>query len=131
MPKKKPAIIMLVGFFITYALYSISESGDLSSYPLLIILLPAAVMCFLISTFVFKKVENKFTNLLVSLVLCYVSNLVIIFALTILTSSFAETYMWHTIIIMFAIPFMFPLTLLTWVSVLLINKERTEPSPSL
>jgi hypothetical protein len=34
--------------------------------------------------------------------------------------------MWHTIIIMFAVPFMFPLTLLTWFSVLLINKERAE-----
>lgn len=122
---------MLSGIFITYALYSISESGDLSNYPLLITLLPAAGLCFLISSFIFKRVENRFINFLVSLIFCYISNLVIIISLAILTSSFAETYMWHTIIIMFAIPFMFPLTLLTWVSVLLINMEHTEPSPTL
>lgn len=131
MKMKKPSILILVGIFLTYALYSLSESGDLNNYPLLIILLPAAGMCFVISSFIFKKVENKLLNLLVSLVLCYISNLAIIFGLTILTSSFAETYMWHTIIIMFAIPYMFPLTLLTWVSVLLINRARTEPSPLL
>jgi len=131
MKKYKPIIIMLVGIFITYSMYSFSESGDLSAYPLLIILLPAAGMCFLISKLIFKKIGNKYLNLLASLFLCYISNLIIMFSITILTSSFAETYMWHTIIIMFAIPFMFPLTLLTWVSVLLLNKGRTEPAPSL
>ncbi len=116
-------IVFFVGLFVTYALYSMSETGDLTNYSVLIPLAVAAFSSALISVYFHKKVSENSNRFLYSLICSYLAYICLLVVVSIITGDFAEVIMWSLVIIMFGVPFMMPLTCMSWLAVYLFFKK--------
>ena len=110
-------VIFGFGFFATYALYSINETGDLKSFGALIPILIASMSSLLISTYFHKKFRNNTKRFLFSILFSYLSYIFLMIVASAILGELSELLMWSVIIIMFGIPFMFPLTSMSWFAV--------------
>ena len=103
-------IAMILGAFTTYAMYSRGETGDLRCYGAIPHLLVALGACATVTVVSFRLSRRPVARLAVSFGLSYAAYVLLILGASLITGDFAETMMWLPIILLFAIPFMFPLT---------------------
>lgn len=120
---------MVTGTFMTYAMYSCNETGDLSCYGLIPLVLVAIGVCSIVTAVSFRIVQNPVVRLGLSLGLSYVAYIGLIIVASLVTGDYAETMMWFPIILFFGIPSMFLLTAggIAGIAILSINREKTEP----
>lgn len=119
-----PAIVCLCGgIYTTYAFYSLSETGDLGSYSVLILLTIAALVAVGVFAFMYKTLKNYTKAFFWGTGVVYLSYLLMLVVISAITGDLAAVLMWLPVIALFGIPYMLPLTVMSWGAVFLCYSE--------
>ncbi|MFW6146492.1 MAG: hypothetical protein ACOC7R_04075 [Planctomycetota bacterium] len=118
---------MILGAFGTYTLYC--ETGDLRCYGVIPVVLLALAASTLVTVAAFCLARHAAARVALAFALSYWAYILLIFGAALVGGDLAETLMWLPIMILFGIPFMFPLTAGVVVGVgLFVNARRREDS---
>ena len=102
--------LVVICAFISYAVYSIGESGNLRGYNLLPMIATAVITSALVTLFCFTFFKYKVFQYIMSIVLSYAAYSVLLIGIASIRGILSDTLMWFPLILWYALFAMFPLT---------------------
>ena len=124
MKKALGIVISATGALITYALFSIGETGNLRCYSMLPGIGGALLACIVVTAISFWILKNPIARVALSLFGSYGVYILILVIGSAITGDLAETMMWFPIILLFGIPNMLPLTVGTITGVAMFSGKK-------
>jgi hypothetical protein len=106
-----------IGMFVTYVFYSVSETRNLRHIITLIPLSVAGLCAVLISVFFCSKFKAGVISFILSVVCSYLSYVCLLFAVSGILDDLPGLLMWAPVIARVGIPYMLPLTIMSWLAV--------------
>ena len=126
MKKMLGILITAAGSFITYAMYSIGETGNLHCYRMIPFAGGALLVCLAVTSLCFWILENRALQVVLSFFASYIAYIGIVLIGSWITGDLAETMMWFPLMLLFGIPNTFPLTAGTIAGIALFTARKTD-----
>ena len=118
-------LIIVVGAFITYGMFSIGETGDLHCHRMIPFVGGALLACAVVTALLFWILENRILQVVLSFFASYTAYITIVLVGSWITGDLAETMMWFPLMLFFGIPSTFPLTAGTITGIALFTARKT------
>ena len=96
--------------FISYAIYSIGETGDLRGYNLIPMIMVAAITSISITLLCCRIFKYSIFRYLMSLLLSYTAYSLLLFGIAAISGNLSDMIMWFPIILWYGLFAMLPLT---------------------
>jgi hypothetical protein len=118
------SVVVLVGAFATYTLYSLGDAGSLqTSNDLILVIVGACVIALVVSWLCRLLAAKTVKHFMLSVAFSYVFYIASVLVFSAVQGAFAETLMWAPVMLLFGISFMFPATLCAWLGVHIVSSK--------
>lgn len=111
------------GIVATYGLYRQSSTRGFESLSSVAPFAVAGAVAFVVSLASRSLVDGIIKHFIISVTLSYASYFVLLLVHATIVGAFAQVLMWILVIVLFAIPFMFPLTFGAWCAERLAHRK--------
>ena len=113
-------IVFLTGISLSYGLYSYNTTNSLRNYGLIMPIIVAAVIAVTISIYLYNKINGKSLSCLLSVLISYFAYFIILVVGFLINEEYFVFVAFSPIIFRF----LFPITLMSWLSVFLYFKFK-------
>ncbi|HOU60098.1 MAG TPA: hypothetical protein PLS59_11715 [Kiritimatiellia bacterium] len=122
-------ICVLAGTLLPHAMYAMSEDGNLWNLQLFVMMLIAAITSFTAFAACRFFLDGTIKRFIIGAIASYAAILILLLAAAGITGEFSEVIMWIPVILLFGVPFMAPLVIMSGVgSLLVMGNGKPEPA---